>query len=182
MAMMGMFSYFLAEATEAAEEGFGLNFDILETNVINLAIIIAILFFFGRKFLGSKLSERRSQIEEDIADAEKRAQKAKADLKEAEQKLADTQKEIENIRQSAQESAKKAKERILAENEKEVERIKAAAVQDVDAERERAVAEIKQHIARLALEKVESQLKNRLDQSAQEKIIDRSLAQLGGGR
>jgi len=180
--MMGMFSYFLAEATEAAEEGFGLNFNILETNIINLAIIIAILVYFGRKFLGNKLSDRRSQIEEDIADAEQRAQNAKAELKEAEQKLAQAQTEIKNIHQSAQESAQKAKERILAENEKEVERIKAAAVQDMDAEQERAIAEIKQYIARLALEKVESQLKNRLDQSAQEKLIDRSLAQLGGGR
>jgi F-type H+-transporting ATPase subunit b len=182
MAMMGMFSYFLAEATEAAEEGFGLNFDLLETNIINLAIIIAILFFFGRKFLGNNLSERRSQIEEDITDAEKRAQKATADLKEAERKLAQAQKEVENIRQSAQASAQKAKERILAENAREVERIKEAAVQDLDAERERAVAEIKQYIARLALEKVESELKNQLDQSAQTKLIDRSLAQLGGGR
>ena len=178
--MMGMFSYFLA--TEAAEEGFGLNFDILETNLINLAIIIAVLFYFGRKFLGNNLSKRRSQIEEEITDAEKRAQKATAELKEAERKLAQAQKEIENIRNSAQESAKKAKERILAENAKEVERIKEAAVQDLDAERERAVAEIKQYIARLALEKVESELRSRLDQSAQEKLIDRSLAQLGGGR
>jgi len=180
--MMGMFSYFLAEATEAGEEGFGLNFDIFETNIINLAIIIAVLFFFGRKFLGSNLSKRRAQIEEDIANAEQRAQKATADLKEAERKLAEAQKEMESIRNSAKESAQKAKKRILAENAKEVERIKDAAIQDVDAERERAVTEIKQYIARLALEKAESQLREHLDQSAQEKLIDRSLAQLGGGK
>ena len=180
--MMGMFSYFLAEATEATEEGFGLNFDILETNIVNLAIIIAVLFFFGRKFLGKNLSQRRSEIEEEIADAEKRSQKATADLKAAESKLEEAQKEIENIRNSAKESAQKAKERILAENAKEVERIKEAAVQDLDAERERAVTEIKQYIARLALKKVESELTNNLDQSAQEQLIDRSLAQLGGER
>jgi len=180
--MMGMFSYFLAEATEAVEEGFSLNFDIFDTNLINLAIIIAILYFFGRRFLGSKLAERRSEIEQEITDAENRAQQAAADLKQAEQKLADAQQEIEKIRKSGEESAQKAKERILAENAKEVERMKQAAVQDLDAERERAVAEIKQYIAKLALQKVESQLKNRLDQSSQEKLIDRSLAQLGGER
>jgi len=177
--MMGMFSYFLAEA---AEEGFGLNFDLFETNIINLAIIIAVLFFFGRKFLGSNLSQRRSQIEEDIANAEERARKAIADLKEAERKLAEAQKEIEKMRNSAKESAQKAKDRILAENAREVERIKEAAIQDLDAERDRAVTEIKQYIVRLALEKVESQLRDHLDQSAQEKLIDRSLAQLGGGK
>lgn len=180
--MMGMFSYFLAEATEAHEEGFGLNFDLLETNIVNLAIIIAVLFFFGRKFLGSNLSQRRSQIEEDIANAEERARKATADLKEAERKLAEAQKEIEKIRNSAKESAQKTKDRILAENAREVERIKEAAIQDLDAERDRAVTEIKQYIARLSLEKVESQLRDHLDQSAQVKLIDRSLAQLGGGK
>jgi len=48
-------------ATEASGEGgFGLNFDILETNLINLVIIIAVLFYFGRGFVGKILTERRS--------------------------------------------------------------------------------------------------------------------------
>ncbi|NJK69970.1 MAG: F0F1 ATP synthase subunit B, partial [Microcoleus sp. SU_5_3] len=35
-------------ATEASREGgFGLNFDILETNLINLSIVIGLLFYFG---------------------------------------------------------------------------------------------------------------------------------------
>jgi F-type H+-transporting ATPase subunit b len=50
--------WFLAE-----EGGVGLNFDILETNLINLALVIGILFYFGRKFLGSTLSSRKAEIE-----------------------------------------------------------------------------------------------------------------------
>jgi F-type H+-transporting ATPase subunit b len=53
-------------ATEASREGgFGFNFDILETNLINLVIIIAVLFYFGRGFVGKILTERRSGIEGD---------------------------------------------------------------------------------------------------------------------
>jgi F-type H+-transporting ATPase subunit b len=58
-------------ATEASGEGgFGLNFDILETNLINLVIIIAVLFYFGRGFVGKILTERRSAIQEAIQEAE----------------------------------------------------------------------------------------------------------------
>ncbi|MEL6249794.1 MAG: F0F1 ATP synthase subunit B, partial [Cyanobacteria bacterium J06627_15] len=61
----------------ASEEGgFGLNFDILETNLINLIIIIGVLVYFGRSFLGKTLTERRVAIESAIKDAEARQQKA----------------------------------------------------------------------------------------------------------
>lgn len=37
------FSYFLSN-----HEGFGLNTDIFETNVINLSVVIGILVYYGR--------------------------------------------------------------------------------------------------------------------------------------
>ena len=55
MGMMGSFLWLLTAGTLSAEMaetkeagGFGLNIDILETNLINLVIIIGVLFFFGR--------------------------------------------------------------------------------------------------------------------------------------
>jgi F-type H+-transporting ATPase subunit b len=48
--------WFLAE-----EGGFGLNVDILETNLINLVIILGVLFYFGSKFLGKTLSTRKAE-------------------------------------------------------------------------------------------------------------------------
>jgi F-type H+-transporting ATPase subunit b len=179
MENMGTYSYLVA----ASEGGFDLKLDILDTNLVNLVIIIGILFYFGRKFLGSILSERRSRIEQEIQEAEKAREDAAAALADAEQKLAQAQSEVQRIRQSAQESAKNAKERILAENSREIERIKETAVQDMDAERERAINEIKQQVTTQAIERVESQLRKRLDdKSIQEKLIDRSLAELGGSR
>jgi len=47
---MGTFLLLAAEAHEAAEKGgFGINFDIFEANLINLAILIGVLIYFGRK-------------------------------------------------------------------------------------------------------------------------------------
>ena len=168
-------------ATEASGEGgFGFNFDILETNLINLVIIIAVLFYFGRGFLGKILTERRSGIEEAIREAEKRQKDAAAALSEQQQKLTEAQAEAARIRAAAEETAKKAKEVILAQAAQEVERMKATAGQELEAEQERAIAQLRSAVVSLALERVESQLKTSLDDSAQNQLIDRSIALVGG--
>ena len=170
---------YLAEAAEHSE-GFGLNLDILETNIINLSILIGLLLFYGRKFIGNILSDRRAKIEQEIKEAETRAQDAAAALADAQQKLAQAQAEAEKIRKNAEETAKKAKESILSQAGQEVNRIKAAASQELDSEQAKVIAELRQRIAALAVERVESQLRERLDDSAQTQLVDRFVAQLGG--
>ncbi|MCC3415326.1 MAG: F0F1 ATP synthase subunit B [Microcoleus sp. PH2017_29_MFU_D_A] len=168
-------------ATEASTEGgFGLNFDILETNLINLSIVIGLLFYFGRGFLGNILGERRSAIEEAIKDAETRQKDAAAALAEQQQKLTQAQAEAERIRSAAEANAIVAKEAILAQAAQEVERMKATAGQELEAERERAIAQLRSTVVSLALAKVEGELKTRLDDNAQNHLIDRSIALLGG--
>jgi len=168
----------LAEA--AGEGGFGLNFDILETNLINLAIIIFVLFYFGRKFLGRILTERRSTIETAIQEAEKRQRDAASALAAQQQKLAQAQAEAERIRATAHKNAEVAKEEILAQSLKDVERMRAAAVQDTNTERERAITELRQRAAALAVQRVEAQIGSYLNNDSQHQLIDRSIAMLGG--
>jgi F-type H+-transporting ATPase subunit b len=120
MAIMSTFSLLATAAAEVAahegaEGGFGFNFDILETNLINLSIIIGVLFFFGRKILGKTLSERRTNIEEAIQEAEKGQKEAAAALADAQQKLAKAQAEAERIRAAAQENAQAARAAIMEE-------------------------------------------------------------------
>jgi len=58
------------EAKEAAAEGFGINTDILGTNLFNLSILLGLVIFYGRKVLGQILGERQSKIAEALAEAE----------------------------------------------------------------------------------------------------------------
>ncbi len=166
-------------ATEAASEGgFGFNPDILEANLINLAILIGILVYFGRGFLGKILSERRSSIEEAIRDAEQRQKQAADALAEQQQKLTQAQAEAERIRADAQQRAQALKAEIEAQAVQDVERMKAAAGQEMDAERERVIAQLRAQAVAMALERAEARVKDQLDHSAQEQLIDRSLALL----
>ncbi|WP_448603048.1 F0F1 ATP synthase subunit B [Thermoleptolyngbya sp.] len=169
------------EAAEAAEEGgFGLNLDLLDTNLINLAIIIGVLVYFGRGFLGKTLSDRRAKIEASIREAEQRKQEAAALLAEQQQKLAQAQEEAARIRSEAEAQAAAASAAILEQATQDVARMQAAADQDVAAEEQRVVNELRQRVAALALQQVEARLRGGLSADAQQQLIDRGIAALGG--
>ena len=165
----------------ASEEGgFGLNFDILETNLINLVIIIGVLVYFGSSFLGNILSERRSTIEAAIKGAEDRQKKAAAALIEQQKNLKEAQAQAEKIKSEAQENAQKARAAVLAQADKDVERMRASAQQDLTSQQERVLRELRQRVATLALAKAEADLPNSLNDETQSRLIDRSIALLGG--
>lgn len=71
----------------AKHEGIGLNLDILETGLLNIIALIAILFFTGRDFLGSLLEERKTTIVKSVQDAEDRLNEAQKRLDEAQKQL-----------------------------------------------------------------------------------------------
>ncbi|MEO0351651.1 MAG: F0F1 ATP synthase subunit B [Cyanobacteria bacterium P01_A01_bin.15] len=165
----------------ASEEGgFGLNLDILETNLINLVIIIGVLVYFGSSFLGKILSERRSTIEAAIKGAEERQKKASGALVQQQKNLKEAKSQAEQIKSEAQENAQKARAALLAQADKDVERMRASAQQDLTSQQERAMRELRQRVAALALEKVEADLPNALTDEVQMKLVDQSIALLGG--
>jgi len=163
-------------ATE--EGGFGLNFNLLETNLINLAIISGVLFYFGRKFLGNTLSERRANIEEAIKDAERRQREAKQALKSQQENLAQAKSQAKDIVEGAKQNATKVSDDILVQAKVDVERMRMAADQDVSFQQEKVMRELRQRIAQLALQRAENELPNRLNSELQTALVDKSIALL----
>jgi F-type H+-transporting ATPase subunit b len=71
----------------AHEEGIGLNLNILETGLLNILALVAILIYTGRDFLGSLLEERKATIVKSVQDAEDRLSEAQKRLNEAKKQL-----------------------------------------------------------------------------------------------
>jgi len=71
----------------AEHEGISLNLDILETGLLNILALVAILVYTGRDFLGSLLEERRAAIVKGVQDAEDRLNEAQNRLNEAKKQL-----------------------------------------------------------------------------------------------
>jgi len=163
----------------ASHGGFGLNLNPFETNIVNLAIVIAGLVWFLRGFLGGILERRRNAILADLKDAEERLAQASEALASIQKDLADAQVRAESIRKDG----KARSEALRAESEQrtvaEMARLKQESVSDLDAEAVRVSNQLRREAARLAIEKALSSLSNKLDAAAQERLIDQSIQTLG---
>ena len=82
----------------AENEGIGLNLDILETGLLNILALIAILVFTGRDFIGSLLEERKTTIVQSVQDAEDRLNEAQQRLEESQKQFNQTNLVIDGIR------------------------------------------------------------------------------------
>ena len=158
-----------------ATEGFGLNLNLFETNLLNWAVVVFGLYKFLPGFLGKMLQKRREGILLELKDAEDRLlkatqalDKANSDLSLAEEKAtqikADSLKRSELIRM---ESEKKAIE--------EMARIKQSAISDESSEASRAISQLRKEAVELAIKKALDSLPNRLDQTAQENLVTQSI-------
>ncbi|MFM7601640.1 MAG: F0F1 ATP synthase subunit B [Pseudanabaena sp.] len=174
-----MISNFVLLASEAGESsGIGFNTDILETNVINLVIVIAFLVYAGRGFLGKILSNRLESIQSAIGDAEKRQKEATDKLAVQQGKLAQAKTEAENLRKQAETDAKNAADLILATVDADITRLREAADQEIATEQERVIVQLRQQVADKALANVQAYFDRGLSESTQVELIDRSIALL----
>ncbi|GBO53736.1 ATP synthase B chain [Pseudanabaena sp. lw0831] len=174
-----MISNFVLLASEAGESsGIGFNTDILETNVINLVIVVAFLVYAGRGFLGKILSTRLESIQSAISDAEKRQKEATDKLVVQQGKLAQAKTEAENLRKQAENDAKNAADLILATVDADIARLRESADQEIATEQERVIVQLRQQVADKALASVQSYFDRGLSESTQIELIDRSIALL----
>lgn len=165
----------------AVEGGFGLNLDPFETNIINLAIVIAGLVWFLPKVMGSILERRRGAILADLEDVERRLQEANAALLSAQQDLSAAQAKAEQIRIEGKSRA----DAIRLDNEQrtveEMARLKQSAAADLGSEAARVSEQLRREAARRAIERALEVLPAKLDAKAQASLIDRSINTIGKG-
>jgi len=162
-----------------ATEGFGLNLNLFETNILNLAVVIFGLYKFLPNFLGGMLERRRSTILADLQDAEDQLAEAKASLAEAQKELANASQKAKKIRSESKTRA----ESIRLESEKrtvqEMARIKQDAVSDLNSEAARVSTQLQREAARLAIEKALETLPSKLNEEAQANLMSQSIRNIG---
>lgn len=163
----------------ASHGGFGLNFNPFETNIINLAIVIAGLVWFLRGFLGGILERRRTAILNDLRDAEERMAAATTALAEAQKGVAEAQKKAEQIRADGKARADAIRLDSEQRTIEEIARMKQAASSDLANEASRVSNQLRRETALKAIEKALALLPGKLDEAAQAKLIDQSIQSLG---
>jgi len=163
----------------ASHAGFGLNLNLFETNIINLAVLIAALVWFLKGFLGGILERRRTSILADLKDAEDRLAKAATSLAEAQQGLTQAQERAEKIVVDGTARAAAIRQEGERRSIDEIARIKESATTDLANEASRVSAQLRRETARQAVEQALAGLTGKLDDQAHASLIDQSIQSLG---
>ena len=155
-----------------------LNFNPLETNLVNLAIVIGVLVWFLRGFLGGILERRRQAILQELQEAESRLAKAAEQLSKAQSDLAAAQQKADQIRVDGKARASTIRSSGEQRTIAAMAAVKQGAVADADAEAARIKDTLRREAALAAIDKVLSDLPARLDANAQAKLIDSTIQNL----
>lgn len=152
--------------TLVTENGsIGLNLDILETGVINIAALVGILVFTGKDFLGSILEERRTNIIQSLENAENRLKEADRRFNEAQKQLSQANILISKIKREAVESQKILLQSEISQTKKELTLRFSRATATIRSKERQIFIEIKQQIILLMLKRTVIRVKETFTQN-----------------
>ncbi len=137
----------------AESEGISLNLDILETGLINILALVAILVYVGRDFLGSTLEERRANIVQGVQDAEDRLNEANRRLSEAQKQLSQANVVISDIKNETIAAKKVLLESDAFEAKKDLATRFSRALATFQSKERQVFLEVKQQIILLVLKR-----------------------------
>ncbi|PWA11880.1 ATP synthase F0 subunit B [Pueribacillus theae] len=154
--------------------------------IIAQLIIFLVLLALLRKFAWGPLMGIMKQREEHIASEIETAEKNRA---EAQEFLAQQQRELKKTREEAQSMIENAKQlgenqgkEIIAAAKEEAERIKKEAVAEIEREKEAAITSLKEQVASLSVMIASKVIEKELDEKAQEALINDYLKEVGEER
>jgi F-type H+-transporting ATPase subunit b len=165
----------------AEHEGLGLNTDILETGLINILTLLAILIYTGRDFLGSLLEERKTTIVKGVQDAEDRLNEAQKRLVEAEKQLNQANLVINEIRNESTITKKSLLESDAYQAKKDLKMRFERALATFRSKERQIFLEIKQQIISLVLKRTVIRAKETFEPKERATaLIDETINKLQG--
>ena len=162
-----------------ASQGFGLNLNIFETNILNLAVVLFGLYKFLPGFLGKILERRRTLILSDLKESEERLAQAQDSLSKAKAELASAKQKADKIRNDCKSRAEAIRLESERKTVEEMARIKQGAASDLNAEAARVTLQLRKEAAELAIKNALEMLPKKLDLNAQDNFLKQSIKNIG---
>jgi F-type H+-transporting ATPase subunit b len=171
-----------AVSLQAAEEGGKAATDTAAEifKWINFAIVAGVIVWVFGKKLPSVFRARAETISSAITSATSAKAAADAQLREAETRLANLQKEVAELRAVAEKEATAEVDRLRAATQSDAQKIAAAAKAEIEAAERAARLQLKALAANLAVDGAESLLAKQLTPKAQESLISNFVKSLEG--
>jgi F-type H+-transporting ATPase subunit b len=146
--------------------------------LLNMAILLAVLVYAGRGPIRSFFVDRGARIRTDLDEAAELLAQAEARYSQWQHKLIELDDELTRLRADARQRAEQEREAILAEAQAAAERIHRDAVATVEQELRRAQAKLRAQAAELATRIAEQILRDRLEDGDRERLMDEFIARI----
>jgi F-type H+-transporting ATPase subunit b len=168
-------SFAYSRALEGKVEGEGRE---LLFKFINLALLVGVLAYFGRKPLTDFFSQRSASIRKGLEEGRKALEASQAQLKTVEEKLRHLEEEISAFKASAARDIEEERQRLKQAAAEEAEKILQAARAQTEIAVRVAKLELKSYTAEQAIELAEQIIRQRLDEAGRKKLVSDFLAEV----
>ncbi len=165
-------SFFLLTGEAFAAEGGGGGLGEIVWRTINLAILILLLYWFGRNMVGGFFRERRERIRKSIEEAEQARAEAERKHREYSKRLANIEKQIEAIHAELREEGERERDKIIEEATRFAERIKEQAKLAAEQEAKKVMERVRGEVADLLVGLAEERLEKELTEEDQKRLVE----------
>jgi len=150
---------FLAFNVLFSGHGFGINTNVLETNIINLAVVIAVVVSFVGDAIRELLKNRKDLILNNLREADQRALLAQENLNQAKSQLAVAQKKAAEIISMGNDAAEQERALMKKQGSESATQLKTVQENTLRFMQQKAVQQISQQIVSRTIQQVREKFK-----------------------
>ena len=162
-------------------EHHGLDPKRLAFQLINFALLLTILGFFGGRAINKALGARHAQMKNDLLEAQQARAAAEARLAQQERRLANLEKEVLAMRASIKEEAVKEEQRLVAAAEEKSRRIQDETRFLVDQQVKEAEIRFREEVASASVRIAEEIVRRSVRPDDENRLNQTFIADLEGG-
>ncbi len=152
-------------------EALGINVGYLISQIVNFALLAALLYVVAYRPILRLLDERSARIKKGLEDAELASKRAAEMEQEFERRMAEARREGQEIMAQATQMSEKARQEILDRAREESRALIEKAKEEIDRERDLAMAELRQQVADLVVAVSEKVIGASLDEQRHRQLI-----------
>ena len=158
---------------------FHIDWRLLTAQIINFAIVVAVLGFFAVKPLIKLMKERQEKIARGVEDANLAQQNLKEAAVLKEKEIAGGRVQASAIISQAEKDAEGVKVEKMQKTLGEVEKVISGAREKIKTEKENMVKDAKKEVADLVVLALDKLVGNALDEKAHKKLIGEAIKEVG---
>nr|UBX38561.1 ATP synthase CF0 subunit I [Bupleurum fruticosum] len=158
---------------------FGVNTDILATNLINLSVVVGVLIFFGKGVLNDLLDNRKQRILNTIRNSEELREGAFEQLEKARARLRKVEMEADQFRLNGYSEIEREKLNLINSTYKTLEQLENYKNETIRFEQQRTINQVRQRVFQQALQEALGTLNSCLTNELHLRTISANISTFG---